>query len=91
MPSYDSMLARLFESLKPGGRLVLVEPWSMQRREEARADQVKEHLIAPELAEAELRRAGFEIGARRDDFISRERSAQWLIQARRPQGAPARP
>jgi SAM-dependent methyltransferase len=69
MPSYEAMLARLFDSLKPGGRLVLVEPWSAKRRGEPRADQTKDHLIAPELAEAELLRAGFEIATRRDDFI----------------------
>jgi hypothetical protein len=49
-----------------------------------RASQTKDHLIAPELAEDELRRAGFEIGARRDDFIPEEQRSQWLIQARRP-------
>lgn len=88
MPSYEAMLARLFESLKPGGRLVLVEPWSLKRRGEPRADQVKEHVIAPELVEAELRQAGFEIAVRREDFIPRERAPQWLIQARRPALSP---
>ncbi len=84
MPSYEAMLTRLIESLKPGGRLVLVEPWAAKRRGEPRADQVKDHLIAPELVEVELRRAGFEIGARHDDFILGEKQPQWLIQARRP-------
>lgn len=84
MPSYEAMLARLFDALKPGGRLVLVEPWSKSRRGESRADQVKDHLIAPEMAEEELRRAGFAILGRDDDFISRQGSGQWLIQASRP-------
>jgi len=84
MPSYEAMLTRLFESLKPGGRLVLVEPWAATRRHEPRLDQVKDHLIAPELVERELRRAGFEIDARHDDFILGENQPEWLIQARRP-------
>lgn len=84
MTLHEAMLARLFEALKPGGRLVLVEPWSRGRRGEPRVDQVKDHVIAPEIAEEELRRAGFAIVSRDDDFIPRERRAQWLIAARRP-------
>lgn len=84
MPRFDAMLSRLFEALKPGGRLVLVEPWSESRRAEPRSAQVADHLIAPEIAEAELQRAGFEISARRDDFVQRKERAEWLILARRP-------
>jgi SAM-dependent methyltransferase len=84
MPFHEAMLGHLFESLKPGGRLVLVEPWSVSRRDEARADQVRDHLLAPELAEEEVRRAGFEVASRRDDFIAGEGRQQWLLQARRP-------
>jgi len=91
MPSHEAMLARLFEALKPGGRLVLVEPWAARRRGEPRAAQLTDHLIAPELVEDELRRAGFEIGARHDDFIPGDKRPQWLIQARRPKAAIARP
>ena len=91
MVSYEAMLAHLFESLKPGGRLVLVEPWSTSRRHEPRADQVKQHVLAPELAEAELRRHGFEIEARRDDFVTADDHREWLIQACRPRAAVAPP
>jgi SAM-dependent methyltransferase len=84
MPAYEAMLNRLLVALKPGGRLVLVEPWSRARRTEPRADQIKDHLIAPELAEQELRRAGFAALGREEDFVPREQSPEWLIQARRP-------
>jgi SAM-dependent methyltransferase len=84
MPQYEAMLRHLRDALKPGGRLVLVEPWSPKRRRESREDQVRDHLIAPELAEGELRAAGFEVSLRRDDFVTREDRGDWLIQARRP-------
>jgi predicted methyltransferase len=91
MPGYEAMLNRIFAALKPGGRLVLVEPWARARRAEPRADQVKDHLIAPELAEEELRRAGFTITRREDDFLTREGSPEWLIQASRPDRASPEP
>lgn len=84
MPFHEAMLGHLFESLKPGGRLVLVEPWSPSRRGEPRADQVRDHVIAPELVEAELRRAGFAVEARRDEFVSTGQRREWLIRVRRP-------
>ena len=45
-----------------------------------------DHLLAPELAEEELRRAGFEIAARNDEFVEHRntRTLEWLILARRP-------
>ncbi len=84
MPFFETMLKHLCEALKPGGRLALVEPWSEKRRGEPRSAQTEDHLIAPELAEAELRRAGFEIAVRRDDFVAHGQHSEWLIVARRP-------
>jgi hypothetical protein len=48
---------------------MLVEPFSASRRSEARESQVKDHLVAPELVETELRESGFEVLARTDEFV----------------------
>jgi len=47
---------------------------------------VKNRRLAPELAEAELRQAGFEILSRVDDSIDPpdEEGGQWMIVSRRP-------
>jgi hypothetical protein len=48
--------------------------------------QVKEHEIAPEIVEAELREAGFEILSREELFTKFTRSPPggfWMIRARR--------
>ena len=82
---HAEMLRHVFAALKPGGRLVMVDLMPGKTRQRPRADQVKNHKLAPELAEAELRQAGFEILSRADDFIDRpdEEGGQWMIIARK--------
>src|SRR5260370_40483103 len=83
---YQEMLAHVFASLKPGGRFVIVDNMPLKTRARPRADQAKNHVIAPEVVEPELRAAGFEIAARRDDFIDRpdEEEIKWMIVGLRP-------
>lgn len=83
---YREMLAHVLEALKPGGRLVVVDNMPQHTRPRPRADQAKNHVLAPEVAEPEFRAAGFEIVARRDDFIDRpdEEDVKWMIVCRRP-------
>jgi predicted methyltransferase len=83
---YREMLAHVLEALKPGGRLVVVDNMPQRIRTRPRADQFKNHVMAPELAEAEFRAAGFEVVARRDDFIASpdEEEVKWMIVCRRP-------
>ena len=83
---YQQMLAHVFASLKPGGRFVIVDNMPLKTRTRPRADQAKHHVIAPEVAEPELRAAGFDIAARRNDFIDRpdEEEIKWMIVGRRP-------
>jgi len=83
---YREMLAHLLASLKPGGRFVIVDGMPRKTRTGSRADQTKNHSIAPEVVEPELRAAGFEIATRRDDFIDRsdEEEIRWMIVCRRP-------
>ncbi len=83
---YQEMLAQVFASLKPGGRFVIVDNMPLKTRTRPRADQAKNHVIAPDLVEPELRAAGFEVAARRNDFIDRpdEEEIKWMIVGRRP-------
>jgi len=83
---YEEMLAHILEALKPGGRFVIVDNMPHKTRSRPRADQMKNHVLSPELTEAELKAAGFEITSRQDDFVDRpdEEDAKWMIVSRRP-------
>lgn len=62
------------------------EPIHDENRAKTRELQVKEHEIAPEFVEGELREAGFEILERQDVFMSFTRPPPggfWMIRARR--------
>ena len=71
--------------MKPGGRLVIVDLMPNRTRQRPRADQTKNHVIAPEVVEKELADAGFAVVERRDRFVDNpdEESAHWLIVAER--------
>ena len=84
---YQELLGHVKAALKPGGRFVVVDMMPRKTRARPRGDQTKNHVIAPEIAEAEFRAAGFEIIARKDDFMDRpdEEEVRWMIICRRPQ------
>jgi ubiquinone/menaquinone biosynthesis C-methylase UbiE len=87
MPEYRGVLAGVTRALKSGGTLIVSEAIHDNNRAKTRAEQVKEHEMAPEIVEAELREAGFEIIERQDSFITFNRPPPggfWLIRARRP-------
>jgi predicted methyltransferase len=86
MPEYRGVLAGIRRGLKPGGILVIVEPIEDDRRSQPREEQVKQHEIAPDLVEADLREAGFEVLDRREHFTEStlRPGGFWLIRARRP-------
>jgi len=84
--AYAVMLQHIKEALKPGGRLVLVEPLSPRRRDATRDEQADHHEIALAYARADLEAAGFEIVDARDPFVKRRRQndEMWLLLGRRP-------
>lgn len=87
MEAHEAMLSRLFAALKPGGRLVLLEPFDSTRRLPTREAQRAAHVIARELAVADLERRGFEVvrqeaGWARDP--QRRTRQYWLVVARKP-------
>jgi ubiquinone/menaquinone biosynthesis C-methylase UbiE len=79
MTEYDAMLKAIRVALKPGGRLVLVEPIAESRRNSSRADLAREHQITPEMVMADVRAAGYRIIGLEDPFAQRERVVDWMI------------
>ena len=88
MVAYRDILKGVMRGLKPGGLLVVSEAISDNLLDKPREQQVKEHYIAPDIVEAELREAGFEI-LDRDNAFTRFTGrtvigGYWMIRARRP-------
>jgi predicted methyltransferase len=86
MTAHEAILTRIRESLKPGGRLLLIEPMHESSRGLPREKQEANHDIEIGLVEADLRAAGFEIQQRDVDFVKFKGVAGsfWLLLARRP-------
>jgi predicted methyltransferase len=61
-----TLLPRIKASLKPGGRLMVIEYLKPELRSEARDRQRSRHYIAPDFVEQDLKAAGFAVIDRRD-------------------------
>lgn len=90
MERYPQTLARLRAALKPGGRLVLVEPLDPKLRGEARDRQTRSHSLGVGFAINEVRAAGFHVIALVDPLAITPRNEEWMLVARRDDG-PAPP
>ena len=95
MVAYREILQGVMSGLKPGALLIVIEAMHDNLLDKPREQQVKEHVIAPGIVEAELREAGFEIVDRDDAFtrFPKERTIVggfWMIRARRPTAAAIR-
>jgi len=79
------ILDHVFQSLKPGGRLVILDHALRSAATESREIGTGHHEISAELVDAEIRRAGFEIISHQDRFIDRpsDEHVWWLIVAQR--------
>jgi SAM-dependent methyltransferase len=84
MPQHQLMLRAIRRALKPGGRLMLVEPFAPEKRALPRDAQERQHLLAPELAQQDLREAGFQIVECDEAFVQLPGAdhGDWLILAR---------
>jgi predicted methyltransferase len=83
MPKYESMLRRIRESLKPGGRLAILDNRPNRTANRPREKQINNHVLSVDLAAAEVTVAGFRIVTREDGFLDNpdSESAHWLIVA----------
>jgi ubiquinone/menaquinone biosynthesis C-methylase UbiE len=81
MNEHHAMLTKIKASLKPDGRLVILEPIAPSRRDSARADQIRTHEIAVDYVQKEAREAGFWVMTLQDPFTSRfnARDDEWLL------------
>ncbi len=84
LEKYPEMLARFHEALKPDGRLVILDPLPRKTATRPRASQVKNHVLTPDLAQDDLKKAGFEVLSREDHFVDDPdmEGTMWLIVAR---------
>lgn len=83
---HEAMLEHVRASLKPGGRFVVVDMPPRKTLTRPRADQVKNHVIAADLVQAEVQKAGFDVVSRDDHFVDQpdEETTKWMIVFRKP-------
>ncbi|CAN5650189.1 hypothetical protein BH24ACI5_BH24ACI5_28030 [soil metagenome] len=83
MTEHQAMLAKIKLALKPGGRLVIVEPIAASRRTSARGDQTRNHEIGIDFVREDARAAGFTQVSMADPFTSRPhgggREEEWIL------------
>ena len=82
MDDYEDILAHIKTALKPGGKLVIMEPISDDRRGLPRSSQEARHELDMKYAIADLEKAGYRILRQEDPFIDRTEKKQdmmWLL------------
>lgn len=82
MDDYEDILAHIKTALKPGGKLVIMEPIADDRRGLPRSSQEARHELDMKYAIADLEKAGYRILRREDPFIDRSEKKQdmmWLL------------
>jgi len=80
-----AMIEHVFRSLRPGGRLVIVDRGPRSGDFEASSNSTQSHEIRMEAAEEVLRSGGFEIFQRENPFIDRPGDDPWwMLAARKP-------
>ena len=81
----NPVLSCIFRSLKPGGRIVVVDRGSKVFSNHGSELDRHPHTLSLSLAADEVRQAGFEIISEDDEFIDRPGiDAWWLLVARKP-------
>ena len=83
MHEYDGMFRSFREGLKPGGRLVIIEPKAKPGR--PRAEYQKEHVIPAELVKDDAARNGFRFVARHADVVTPDQHHWSFLVFEKPQ------
>ncbi len=85
MDDYEDILQHVRKALKPGGKLVIMEPIGDDRRGWSRSRQEGKHEIDMKYVIADLEEAGFKVLRQEDPFIDRTKKKHdkmWLLIAR---------
>ena len=77
-----AMLAHIRTSLRPEGRLVVIEAISEKNRGLPREQQVKDHELSPEVLRGELASAGFQIAKGTETLVDSDGVLRYLFSAR---------
>jgi SAM-dependent methyltransferase len=82
MDAHQEILQNIKEALKTGGRLVICEPISDERKKLSREEQERKHELGIRYALDDLKRAGFKIISQQEGFVDRVKEKgdkMWLI------------
>jgi ubiquinone/menaquinone biosynthesis C-methylase UbiE len=81
MDDHDKILLHIMDALKPGGRLVLCEPFAEARKDAPRKDQEKEHELGINYAIEDLKKAGYLVIKQQFPFVERveKGDAMWML------------
>jgi ubiquinone/menaquinone biosynthesis C-methylase UbiE len=80
-----AILNCIFHSLRPGGRLVVIDRGPEANQAEARDIETRHHELPLESAAMEIRQSGFEISMQQGSFINPPGDIPWwLIVSRKP-------
>ncbi len=86
MSSHMEILDHIMKALKPGGRLLILEPIADERNDWSRKDQERRHEIAIRYVLEDISKAGFELVEKFDPFIERKEKGDkmWMIVGKKP-------
>lgn len=79
---FNTVLEHIRKSLKPGGRLVILEKLKDHARNKTRSEQARAHTLSPQHVKKELKEAGFAIIMERENlglWKNEEDKKMWLL------------
>jgi ubiquinone/menaquinone biosynthesis C-methylase UbiE len=82
MDAHHEILQSIRQALKPGGRLVICEPISEERKTLAREDQERKHELGMNYALEDVKQIGFRILSQEESFVDRVKEKgdkMWVI------------
>lgn len=84
MNDYMEILGHIRKSLKPNGRLLMLEKLKKHKRGKSRKEQTSAHTLSPKYVKKELQEAGFSITKEIEDFGDWQRNEEkqmWILVA----------